>query len=145
MNITVRPPETEAEWELYYELRYKVLREPWAQPKGSEVLTDEETAIHAIAINELQEVLAVGRLQINSPFQAQIRCMAVATKAQGQGVGKKIMAYLEEKAKTIGQQEIILDARENAVPFYKAIGYSIFAESYLLFDEIQHWKMRKTF
>ncbi len=143
MNITIRSPKTKAEWESYYELRYKILREPWGQPKGSEILADEEMAIHAIAINESQEILAVGRLQVNSPIQAQIRCMAVATKAQGLGVGKKIMAYLEEKAKSLGKKEIILDARENAVPFYKAIGYAIFAESYLLFNEIQHWKMQK--
>lgn len=143
MNIIIRPPETKAEWDAYYELRYTVLREPWAQPKGSEVLADEETAIHAIAINKLQEILAVGRLQINSPNQAQIRCMAVSAKAQRLGIGKKIMVYLEEKAKRNGQKEIILDARENAVPFYKANGYTIFAESYLLFNEIKHWKMKK--
>jgi hypothetical protein len=29
------------------------------------------------------------------------------------------------------------------VPFYRAIGYTIVAESYLLFGEIQHYRMKK--
>ena len=54
------------------------------------------------------------------------------------------MAYLEDQAKTKGWTEIVLEARENAVPFYHAIGYSNVAESYLLFGEIQHYRMSKT-
>jgi N-acetylglutamate synthase-like GNAT family acetyltransferase len=76
--------------------------------------------------------------------QGQVRCVAIATSAQGKGIGKAIMAYLEDHAKTKGWTEIVLEARENAVPFYHAIGYSIVAESYLLFGEIQHYRMSKT-
>jgi predicted GNAT family N-acyltransferase len=53
------------------------------------------------------------------------------------------MLHLEEKAMFMGIQEIILEARENAVPFYKSIGYVIEKESYLLFGEIQHYRMKK--
>jgi predicted GNAT family N-acyltransferase len=53
------------------------------------------------------------------------------------------MAYLEKEAKQKGWTEIVLEARENAVPFYQAIGYTIVAESYLLFGEIQHYRMQK--
>jgi predicted GNAT family N-acyltransferase len=58
-------------------------------------------------------------------------------------VGKAIMLHLEEKAKEMRMQEIVLEARENAVPFYKSIGYVIEKESYLLFGEIQHYRMKK--
>ena len=40
-------------------------------------------------------------------------------------------------------QEMVLEARENAVPFYKSLGYHIEQESYLLFGEIQHYRMKK--
>jgi predicted GNAT family N-acyltransferase len=53
------------------------------------------------------------------------------------------MVYLEEKARLKGWTEIVLEARENAVPFYKALGYTIITESYLLFGEIQHFRMQK--
>jgi ribosomal protein S18 acetylase RimI-like enzyme len=69
--------------------------------------------------------------------------VAVATDQQGKGVGKAIMRALEAQAQAKGWNEIVLEARENAVPFYKSLGYQIEQESYLLFGEIQHHRMKK--
>jgi N-acetylglutamate synthase-like GNAT family acetyltransferase len=144
--LITRIPETAQEWEQYYHLRYTVLREPWGQLKGSEVLQDEDQADHAMVIDsETQEIVGVARMQTNTPTQGQVRCVAVAPHVQGRGVGKLLMNYLEEIAQQKGIKEIVLDARENAIKFYLSIGYEIFADSYLLFGEIQHWKMRKVF
>ena len=141
--LEIKSPQTESDWKAYYALRFNVLREPWNQPLGSEVLADEDQAIHAIAIDD-NEVVGVARMHESAEKQGQVRCVATATEAQGKGIGKAIMAYLEEKAKQKGWTEIVLEARENAVPFYQAIGYSIVAESYLLFGEIQHYRMQKS-
>jgi N-acetylglutamate synthase-like GNAT family acetyltransferase len=141
--LEIKSPQTDTDWNAYYALRFSILREPWNQPVGSEVLADEDQAIHAIAV-ENGEVLGVARMHESAEMQGQVRCVATATKAQGKGIGKAIMAYLEEKAKQKGWGEIVLEARENAVPFYQAIGYSIVAESYLLFGEIQHYRMQKS-
>ncbi len=141
--MTIRPPETPAEWAAYYRLRFTVLREPWGQPPGSEVLPDEAGAEHAAAYYADGTLLGVARLQTNSPETGQVRCVAVAPEAQGRGVGKALMQYLEGIARRRGRAEIMLEARENAVPFYRSIGYEIQAESYLLFGEIQHYTMRK--
>lgn len=142
--LVSRIPETAQEWEQYYQLRYMVLREPWGQLKGSEVLQDEDRVDHAMVIDdETHEIVGVARMQTNTPTQGQVRCVAVAPNVQGQGVGKLLMKYLEELAQQKGIKEIILDARENAVKFYLSIGYEISGDSYLLFGEIQHWKMRK--
>ena len=141
--LEIKSPQTDADWNAYYALRFSVLREPWNQPVGSEVLADEDQAIHAIAV-ENGEVLGVARMHESAEKQGQVRCVATATKAQGKGIGKAIMAYLEEKAKQKDWTEIVLEARENAVPFYQAIGYSIVAESYLLFGKIQHYRMQKS-
>ena len=141
--LEIKSPQTDADWNAYYALRFSVLREPWNQPVGSEVLADEDQAIHAIAV-ENGEILGVARMHESAEKQGQVRCVATATKAQGKGIGKAIMAYLEEKAKQKDWTEIVLEARENAVPFYQAIGYSIVAESYLLFGEIQHYRMQKS-
>jgi N-acetylglutamate synthase-like GNAT family acetyltransferase len=141
--MEIKAPKTDSEWKAYYALRFNVLREPWNQPLGSEVLADEDLAIHAIAV-ENGEVLGVARMHESAEKQGQVRCVAIAIAAQGKGIGKAIMAYLEDQAKTKGWTEIVLEARENAVPFYKRIGYTINAESYLLFGEIQHYRMSKT-
>ena len=141
--MEIKSPQTDAEWKAYYALRFNVLREPWNQPLGSEVLADEDQAIHAIAVED-NEVLGVARMHESAEKQGQVRCVATATAAQGKGIGKAIMSYLEEQAKAKGWTEIVLEARENAVPFYQRIGYTIVAESYLLFGEIQHYRMSKT-
>jgi N-acetylglutamate synthase-like GNAT family acetyltransferase len=141
--MEIKSPQTDDEWKAYYALRFNVLREPWNQPLGSEVLADEDQAIHAIAVED-NEVLGVARMHESAEKQGQVRCVATATAAQGKGIGKAIMSYLEEQAKAKGWTEIVLEARENAVPFYQRIGYTIIAESYLLFGEIQHYRMSKT-
>lgn len=144
--LTIRIPNTSEEWEQYYDLRFKVLREPWGQPKGSEILTDEVQADHAMVVDsESEKIVGVARMQTNTPTQGQVRCVAVLPKMQGRGVGKLLMSYLENIAQEKGFQEIVLDARENAVKFYLSIGYEITAESYLLFGEIPHFKMIKCF
>lgn len=140
--MEIKSPQTDAEWKAYYALRFNILREPWNQPLGSEVLADEDQAIHAIAVED-NEVLGVARMHESAEKQGQVRCVATATAAQGKGIGRAIMAYLEDQAKAKGWTEIVLEARENAVPFYQRIGYTIFAESYLLFGEIQHYRMKK--
>ncbi|MEY3918121.1 MAG: hypothetical protein RLZZ132_456 [Bacteroidota bacterium] len=140
--MEIKSPQSDAEWKAYYALRFNILREPWNQPLGSEVLADEDQAIHAIAVKD-NEVLGVARMHESAEKQGQVRCVATATAAQGKGIGRAIMAYLEDQAKAKGWTEIVLEARENAVPFYQRIGYTIFAESYLLFGEIQHYRMKK--
>ena len=141
--LEIKSPQTDSDWKACYALRFNVLREPWNQPLGSEVLADEDQAIHAIAVKD-GVVLGVARMHESAEKQGQVRCVATATEAQGKGIGKAIMAYLEEKAIQKGWTEIVLEARENAVPFYQAIGYTIVAESYLLFGKIQHYRMQKS-
>ena len=140
--MIIKSPITQDEWESYYRLRFTILRAPWNQPLGSEVLADESEAIHAMVIED-DQIIGVARMHKSGENQGQVRCVAVAAEAQGKGIGKAVMLHLEEKAKDMGMQEIILEARENAVPFYKSIGYVIEKESYLLFGEIQHFRMKK--
>ena len=140
--MIIKSPITQDEWESYYRLRFTILRAPWNQPLGSEVLADELEAIHAMVIDN-DQIIGVARMHQSGDNQGQVRCVAVAAEAQGKGVGKAIMLHLEEKAKEMGMQEIVLEARENAVPFYKSMGYVIEKESYLLFGEIQHYRMKK--
>ena len=142
--LIVRIPVNIEEWEQYYDLRFKILREPWGQSKGSEVLTDEDQSDHAMVVDsENGKIVGVARMQTNTPTQGQVRCVAVSPEVQGKGIGKLLMNYLESIAQEKGFTEIILDARENAVKFYLSIGYEIIKESYLLFGVIPHFKMIK--
>lgn len=141
--MVVTSPQSKQDFAKYYQLRWEILRKPWGQPKGSEVTTEEDSCIHAMVLADSGEILGVARLQFNSPQTAQVRFVAVAQQAQGKGVGKLLMEYLEKIAKEKGAEEVVLDARENAVPFYKKINYQVTEKTYLLFNEIQHYRMVK--
>ncbi len=136
-------PVSPEDFQKYYELRWEVLRKPWNQPRGSERDDAENSSIHVMALNEKGECVGVSRLQFNSPQEAQIRFMGVRDDQQGKGVGKMLMNYLEAKAKNSGAEKIILQARENAVPFYLSIGYSVSEKTFKLWDIIQHYLMVK--
>jgi len=143
MLITIKQPETDNEYAKYYDLRWRVLRAPWGEPKGSEIDDIEDRCFHIIAsVNE--KVAGVGRLQYNSDNEAQIRYMAVEKEYEGKHIGSRIVYALEQEASNRCIDTIVLDAREPAVGFYEKLGYCIVNKSYLLFDEIQHFRMRKS-
>jgi N-acetylglutamate synthase-like GNAT family acetyltransferase len=106
------------------DLRYEVLRKPWNQPKETSTDGMEESSINAY-IEKNGKIIACGRLQDNGNGLGQIRYMAVDVNCQGKGLGKLIVVKLEEEAKRIGLKTIELQARENAVDFYKSQDYGI--------------------
>lgn len=142
MEIEIRSPKTQNEWESYYDLRYRILRQPWNQPPGSERNEGDETAIHA-ALFEHGKILGVSRLDYTERVICQIRFMAVETNQQGKGIGEQLMHQLELIALERGHKKIILHAREIAVGFYQKLGYELKEKSHLLFGEIQHFLMEK--
>ena len=145
MEYKIIEPKTDEEFEKYFNLRYEILRKPWNQPPSSTIDEWENQSIHVLMVSEKNEALACGRLQLNSKDEGQIRSMAVRKDLQGKGLGKMIIGYIEEKAHQLKLKKIILDARINAVKFYERCGYRVVGESYLLFGEIQHYRMEKMF
>jgi N-acetylglutamate synthase-like GNAT family acetyltransferase len=124
-------------------LRYEVLRKPWSQTIDSATDQLEEKSINAFIQNNKGVFIACGRLQENENKIGQIRFMAVDQNYQGKGLGKLIITSLEEKAKDLQLNKIQLQARENAVSFYKNNGYVMIEKTFLLWDQIQHFLMEK--
>jgi predicted GNAT family N-acyltransferase len=141
MNII--EPSTSEEFEKYYQLRWEVLRAPWGKPKGSEKDDMEAESIHGMAVDNNGDVLAVVRLNKSTEYVAQIRFMGVKTEQAGKGIGSILLNYMEKRAKEAGYNAIILHARENALEFYKRNNYLMVEKSYLMWDEIQHYLMKK--
>ena len=140
--MIIKEPKTEEEFEQYYDLRWRILRKSWNQPRESEKDEKENESIHIMAIFE-GKVIGCGRGHFNSPTEAQIRYMAVEEGFQGKGVGTKILNDLERKLIEKGAKTIILNARENAVNFYQKHNYKIIDKGHALFNVIKHYKMRK--
>jgi ribosomal protein S18 acetylase RimI-like enzyme len=141
--VLIRSPATEAEFEAYYALRWKILREPWNQPPGSEKDEFEGEAMHLAAWDDQGKLIGVGRLHRVVQNHGQIRYMAVEPAQRGQGVGRALLQELEERAIELGILEITLHAREEAVRFYRENGYQVLRASHALFGVVPHFEMRK--
>tara|TARA_B100000809_G_scaffold262271_1_gene312885 strand:+ start:2401 stop:2838 length:438 start_codon:yes stop_codon:yes gene_type:complete len=123
MNYIIKSPETELEWDKYFNFRWKMLRKPLGMSK--ETLKDEleDESHHLIAVDEQKEVIGGGRLHFNNNREGQIRYMAVSNTIQRKGLGSAIVSELEAIAREKGIQEMVLNARENAISFYLSMGY----------------------
>jgi predicted GNAT family N-acyltransferase len=122
-NFEIRSPTSEKEWERYDNFRWEVLRKPI---KMSHIpLKDnlEEASIHLMGVTSEGKILACGRLHLNTSYEAQIRYMGVSEDLRRSGIGSKMLKKLEDDAIKQGANQIMLNARENAVPFYKSLGY----------------------
>ena len=122
-----------------------VLFMSWAysdKPEMTEQLAAEYDQRHLVATAASGAI--VGYLNL-TPLDAQtvkMRQVAVSPEAQGQGIGTALVRFSEALAAQQGFHEMVLHARETAVPFYLRLGYEQVGER---FEEvgIPHFKMRK--
>jgi ribosomal protein S18 acetylase RimI-like enzyme len=143
MRFQIVSPESREDFERYYELRWRLLREPWGQPRGSERDELESQSLHLMARVDAATPVGVARLHFNSVTEAQIRYMAVDADCRGQGIGRALLKALELQARARGACLIVLHAREAAVGFYEQAGYEVVGASQRLFGIIPHFAMRK--
>jgi ribosomal protein S18 acetylase RimI-like enzyme len=69
--------------------------------------------------------------------QLKLHRIYLHPKTQGKGIGKQLLAWLEEKASEKGYQIIWLDAmneQEQAFQFYKNLGYTYYSHVFLPFE-----------
>jgi len=145
MQIIIRQPRTKKEMQDYYDLRWRVLRRPHQQPRGSEKDDLEELSIHVAAYFKEDMIAAAGRAHFNSDREAQIRYMAVDPYFQNAGIGSSLLADLEKRVRTRGAAYIVLNSRESAVGFYVKNGYRVVGKGGVLFHTVRHVRMRKDF
>ncbi|MEJ2392448.1 MAG: GNAT family N-acetyltransferase [Gammaproteobacteria bacterium] len=143
MNYTYKSPQTKQEWQAYFDLRWRILRAPWQQARGSERDDLEASAYHVMAQDAGNNIIGTGRLHRVSERCAQIRYMAVAPDFRGRGIGSGLLAMLEQQAREWLCREIILNARTESLAFYAHHNYSVIGDAPLLFGVIAHKRMRK--
>ncbi len=142
-SITLQTPQTDNDWQNYFELRWKILREPWQQPPGSERDEFEENSFHIMAITQTGQAVGVARIHQLDHMTAQIRYMAVLDSLQGTGIGSLMLARLEKQAQDWKTKTIMLNARDTALEFYLKKGYIKLEATQTLYNRIPHTKMEK--
>lgn len=142
--MLIRSPVTESEFEAYYAFRWRMLREPWNQPPGSEKDEFEREAIHLAAWDGAGRAIGVGRLHRVADNIGQVRYMAVDPAIRNHGIGRAILRGLESRAIESGIQQINLNSRQDAVQFYQKNGYQVLRASHTLFGLVPHFEMWKS-
>lgn len=140
--MEIKIPSKKKEWEAYYDLRYRILREPLGKERGSERNEGDDRGTH-FALFENKTIVGVARLDFVDRTTCQVRFVAIETNMQGKGYGRKLMECVEREAEGLGYSKMILHARDYALPFYLNLGYTNHGESYKLFDILQHYEMSK--
>jgi len=142
MALEIRTPKDQ-DWDAYYDLRYRVLREPLNQPRGSERNEGDTTGIH-FALYVDGTIKAIARLDRQDKTTGQVRFVAVESDEQGKGYGRLIMEATEKHAVKQGNTKMILHARDYALAFYLTLGYTLIEPSHKLFGVLQHFLMEKS-
>ncbi len=141
-GLTIKLVETEEEMEAAIGVRFRVFVAEQQVPAKEELDEFDATATHAIAIHQGQ-VVGTGRvLYGNEDTAARIGRMAVDAQWRRQGIGGRILKFLEEEATAQGVDTYVLNAQEYVKEFYAARGYVQQGGTFMEVD-IPHVVMRK--
>lgn len=143
-QLQLRPPAHQDQWDRYYDLRWRVLRAPWNQPRGSERDDLEADSSHLAVWSEADSPVAVGRIHLNSATEAQVRYMAVEPSFARSGFGSRILNGLEARARELGAARVVLSSREVARCFYERHGYAVVGPAATMFGVVAHVRMEKS-
>jgi predicted GNAT family N-acyltransferase len=122
-------------------LRDRILRRPLGLYFTPEQLAEEADEFHLTAW-EGNRLLGCLVLKPLDAFTIKMRQVAVTEEAQGKGIGRLLVDWSERFAQEHLFKEMILHARDTAVPFYAHLGYEVFGEPFTEVS-IVHRKMKK--
>lgn len=124
--IQITTPKTKEDFKAYYDLRYKVLREPWGQPRGTEKDDYEPISQHFMAVDdETKEVVGCVKFSEKEPGVAWVSHLAVKTDLQRTGSGRQLLAHVEAQAREQGFKKIGCQARLNTTAYFEKAGYKM--------------------
>lgn len=124
--IRIKTPQTREEFKTYYDLRYRILRQPWAQPRGTEKDDYEPISTHFMAVDtETGEVVGVIKVYEKEEGVGCFSHMAVAGVRQRQGIGRLLMDAVEEYSRMKGFKTLGCFSRLNTTQYFEQAGYRI--------------------
>ncbi len=122
-------------------LRDRLLREPLGLTFEPAELEAEKDS-HHLACYQDGELAACLVLIPEPGGKIRMRQLAVEEHCQRKGIGTALVAYSESVAVGLDYTEMVLHAREEAVPFYERLGYQKRGERFIAVT-IPHFFMRK--
>jgi len=131
-----------------FDVRHPVLRKgkPLESCRfdGDELATTQHFGIYEN--HQLEGVISLFEHQnplFDYPHQIQIRGMAVLENHQGKGYGRMLVEHCEALLRQSATELIWFNARENAVSFYRKLGYETIGDSFEIAGIGKHYVMWK--
>lgn len=124
------------------ELRFRVLREPLGLARVDVQFPFEPASLHLVAV-EGARVLGCVLFHAQAADGGRLFQMAVASDAQGTGLGRRLVETLEGELLRRDLVEVHLHARGAVVGFYQRLGYETFGEPFVEVG-MEHRHMRRT-
>ncbi|MFB6311239.1 MAG: GNAT family N-acetyltransferase [Salinirussus sp.] len=123
------------------EIRQAVFVDGQDVPPEIEYDGRDESAWHVVAY-EGDKPVGTARLRDPEPGVAKIERVAVRASDRGRGIGRLLMAEIENLARKEGLEEAVLHAQTRVEGFYEKLGYE---RTSAVFEEagIPHVEMRK--
>lgn len=103
--------------------------EAWTEPIETATYDAIEAGDASVVVAEAADVVGFGSVSLASregyaePVDGEITGVYVHPDAVREGVGSRLLAALESRARTDGSHRVGLVASTNAVPFYEYHGY----------------------
>ena len=123
--FTIKTPTTHDDFKAYYALRYRVLREPWGHPKGTEKDDYEPISEHFMAVTENGEVVGVVKVYQKGECTGYISHLAVAPEYQHRGIGHLLLKTVETRARERGFCALETMARATATVYFEKYGFHV--------------------
>jgi GNAT superfamily N-acetyltransferase len=125
-----------------HELRRRVLRNDNPESLVADSRDSDVTSLHFGGYHDRRLVVSASFYSSTDPFLSefvtyQLRYMATDIPVQGQGFGAKVLAFAEGELRQRGIEQVWANARDTALGFYQAIGWSAVASSEHLSAETQ--------
>ena len=121
-SVSMRLVESADDFENALAVRLRGFVQEQSVPIEEEVDDQDNEAVHAIA--ELKGIIvATGRLILQQFPIVYIGRMAVDIDHRRHGIGGKLLIFLEDHARDIGGDKVILHAQEYVKSFYVSHGY----------------------
>lgn len=126
-----------------YAVRHEVFVEEQGVPEAIELDGEDPQAAHLVAYDSGGSPVGTARVRVLEDGTAKAERLAVRAAHREQGVGRRLMARLEDIAREHGCSRVRLHGQTRVEEFYASVGYEPVSDE---FEEagIPHVEMVKT-
>jgi predicted GNAT family N-acyltransferase len=83
---------------------------------------NDRDALHVV-VKDGEQIIGTARIRFLGNNEAKLERMAVAKAFRRKGIGKGMIAFLDEELRKKRVRQLVIHAQEEAIEFYKACGF----------------------